>query len=184
MFSALEINSALHERLRTFKDQIFKPVVRVLIQLHIPPNTVTILGLIIGLLSIPVLFINYWAFAGLLLVSTLADGIDGTLARTTKQVTDFGKKLDYTTDFILMTSVFIAVALWLQQPLWYIGLMVYGIIFLINKALRRPIQLAPGRMYIAIPIFFGWPVIGLSSVTLYSLIMGFTLLTRRFVSDK
>lgn len=65
----------------------------------IMPDQITICGFIIGLVAAAaVAFQWYWLGLALLLVSRLADGLDGALAKQT-QTTDFGGYLDIVLDF-------------------------------------------------------------------------------------
>jgi len=83
---------------------IVKPISRV----KITPNILTILGLFFGLL----LFINaktFWA-SGLLVLSLICDGIDGSLAIITKKSTTWGAILDSVVD--RLTEIFWVLALY------------------------------------------------------------------------
>ncbi|MGB7288205.1 MAG: CDP-alcohol phosphatidyltransferase family protein [Salaquimonas sp.] len=63
------------------------------------PDQVTISGFVIGLISAGFIAVGwYWAGLVLLLVSRLADGLDGSLAKITRS-TDFGGYLDIVLDF-------------------------------------------------------------------------------------
>ncbi len=65
----------------------------------IKPDQVTIMGFIIGLVAAGfIAFAWYWIGLILLLISRLADGLDGALAKVTKS-TDFGGYLDIVLDF-------------------------------------------------------------------------------------
>jgi len=83
---------------------IVKPISRV----KITPNILTMLGLFFGLL----LFINaktFWA-PGLLVLSLICDGIDGSLAIITKKSTKWGAILDSVVD--RLTEIFWVLALY------------------------------------------------------------------------
>ena len=83
---------------------IVKPISRI----KITPNILTMLGLFFGLL----LFINaktFWA-PGLLVLSLICDGIDGSLAIITKKSTKWGAILDSVVD--RLTEIFWVLALY------------------------------------------------------------------------
>jgi phosphatidylglycerophosphate synthase len=83
---------------------IVKPISKV----RITPNILTILGLFFGLL----LFLNantFWAL-GLLVLSLICDGIDGSLAIITKKSTKWGAILDSVVD--RLTEIFWVLALY------------------------------------------------------------------------
>jgi phosphatidylglycerophosphate synthase len=68
-------------------------------------NGVTLLGLVLGLLSALCIAVGQPLLATLpLLLSRLADGLDGAVARATKG-TDFGGYLDITADFLFYGAV-------------------------------------------------------------------------------
>ncbi len=74
-------------------------------------NTVTLLGFAIGLLAIPLLWMQ-WYHAALIviLVNRLLDGLDGAIARN-HGITDLGGYLDITCDFIFYSAVVFGFAL-------------------------------------------------------------------------
>lgn len=83
---------------------IVKPISKV----RITPNVLTTLGLFFGLL----LFLNaktFWA-SGLLVLSLICDGIDGSLAILTKKSTNWGAILDSVVD--RLTEIFWVLALY------------------------------------------------------------------------
>ena len=71
-------------------------------------------------LSLPLLFIplsSAWFYA-LYLLCGLSDMIDGTVARMTKSVSEFGAKLDTVSDFVFMTVALIRFIPHLYIPVW------------------------------------------------------------------
>lgn len=70
-----------------------------LVKNNITPNQVTIAGFVIGILAaVAIGFHYFWLGLLLLLISRLADGLDGSVAKLTKS-SDFGGFLDITLDF-------------------------------------------------------------------------------------
>lgn len=75
-----------------------------LAQLGLSANTVTMLGLAVGLIGALALSQGFYGWAlALMLVSRLADGLDGAVARATR-LTDFGGYLDIVADFVFYAA--------------------------------------------------------------------------------
>jgi phosphatidylglycerophosphate synthase len=75
------------------------------------PNAVTLAGLAVGLLAIPLLAAQLWLAAlAAILLSRLADGLDGALARRVG-VSDLGGYLDIVCDFVFYAGVAFGFAL-------------------------------------------------------------------------
>jgi phosphatidylglycerophosphate synthase len=75
-------------------------IARVVLQLKISPNLVTLGGLIIGLGCIPALAMRMYPLAGVLLcINRFLDGIDGSMARQSSS-TPFGAYLDIVCDLL------------------------------------------------------------------------------------
>ena len=78
---------------------------------RVTPDQLTFFGFIIGLLAIPLLAMNWYTTAlVMILANRILDGLDGTLARQTKS-TDAGGFLDITLDFIFYSAVIFGFAL-------------------------------------------------------------------------
>lgn len=74
-------------------------------------NQITILGFIIGMMSLPALLYQRYELALLfILLNRFMDGLDGAVARL-KQPTDLGGYLDITLDFIFYSAVVFGFAL-------------------------------------------------------------------------
>ncbi|WP_191602884.1 CDP-alcohol phosphatidyltransferase family protein [Marinomonas algicola] len=77
----------------------------------ITANQITILGFIIGMMSLPALLYQRYELALLfILLNRFMDGLDGAVARL-KQPTDLGGYLDITLDFIFYSAVVFGFAL-------------------------------------------------------------------------
>ncbi|PJE80937.1 Inner membrane protein YnjF [invertebrate metagenome] len=73
---------------------------RQLVAWRIRPDQLTLVGFIVGMLSLPLLAMQHYVFAlVVLLVNRVCDGMDGALARVTTS-SDRGGYLDITLDFI------------------------------------------------------------------------------------
>lgn len=77
----------------------------------VSPNQVTILGFVLGLLTLPALYFEYYSIAIILIMlNRLADGLDGAIARL-QQPTDRGAFLDITLDFLFYSAIPLGFAL-------------------------------------------------------------------------
>ncbi len=86
-----------------FKDKLYnsflKKFINLLAIIKIKPNHLTSIGLITGLIAAYTIYKHHFIWAIIfILISTLCDLCDGWLARTTKQVSKFGKIYDVTMD--------------------------------------------------------------------------------------
>ena len=88
-------------------------------------NLVTICRILcgVGMLFCPVFSPSFW---GLYLLGGLTDMMDGTIARKTHAVTDFGSKLDSVADLVFIIAACIKVLPVVQLPAW-----IWGWVFLI-----------------------------------------------------
>nr|WP_255617031.1 CDP-alcohol phosphatidyltransferase family protein [Aurantimonas sp. VKM B-3413] len=96
------------------RKRIDPPVDRIaagFVRLGVSPDTMTIAGLVIGLgAAVAIAFGQLLPGLGLILVSRLADGLDGAIARRTRP-TDLGGFLDITFDFVFYGAIPLAFAL-------------------------------------------------------------------------
>ena len=78
---------------------------------QITANNITFAGFAIGLLAVPLLWIEFYPAAlALILINRLFDGLDGAVARR-NGVTNLGGYLDITCDFIFYSAVIVGFAL-------------------------------------------------------------------------
>ena len=88
-----------------------KPLIKILIKLGIHPNTVSIWGVIITAFAAMVLLMGHVRVGGLLiLLGGLCDVLDGTLARSSNNVTRFGALFDSTVDRYAEFIMFFGIA--------------------------------------------------------------------------
>lgn len=91
--------SLVPDRLKEAARSILSPVVRAAIALHITPNTITVLGLLMVVAASVVVGLG-GLLAGAIIVAagSALDAVDGALARATSGGTTFGGFLDSTLD--------------------------------------------------------------------------------------
>lgn len=84
----------------------------------VDPNAITIAGFLLGLLAAAcvVFQANAWAALALLLLSRLADGLDGAVARAAGRASDTGGFLDIVLDFAFYGLIPLAFALRAPEP--------------------------------------------------------------------
>lgn len=95
---------------------VLSPVVRLAMALHLTPNTITVIGLLITLVA-SVLVGSGWLILGaaLLTAGSLLDAVDGALARATGGATPFGSFLDSTLDRAGESMLYIGIGVWLLR---------------------------------------------------------------------
>ena len=77
----------------------------------ISADKLTIFGFIIGMISVPLLWLNLYKLALIfILINRFFDGVDGAVARR-NGITSFGGYLDITCDFIFYSAVILGFAL-------------------------------------------------------------------------
>jgi CDP-diacylglycerol--glycerol-3-phosphate 3-phosphatidyltransferase len=102
---------------------ILAPIVRMAMALHLTPNTITVIGLLITLVA-SVLVANGMLLVGaaILTAGSLLDAVDGALARAQGGGTAFGSFLDSTLDRASEAILFIGIGAWLlanlADPTW------------------------------------------------------------------
>ena len=105
-------------------------------QVFYAPNQITLLRLIfIPFVILAILYAQYRAAFGLVLIAGISDGIDGLLARWLKQQTTLGTYLDPITDKLLLVSAFLTLGLVQQIPLWLIILVLSRDVIILATAL-------------------------------------------------
>jgi CDP-diacylglycerol--glycerol-3-phosphate 3-phosphatidyltransferase len=89
------------------------PIGRFLGQLGIHPNTITILGFILNVITGAVLATGEHLWGGILvMVASSVDGLDGALARVTGKKSQFGAFLDSTLDRLSEAALFFGLLMW------------------------------------------------------------------------
>ncbi|MGC3874001.1 CDP-alcohol phosphatidyltransferase family protein [Halomonas sp. GXIMD04776] len=79
---------------------------------RVNPDQVTLAGFVIGMLALPLLAMEAYAAAlVVILLNRLADGVDGALARHTRTNSDAGGFLDIGLDFVFYATVVLGFAL-------------------------------------------------------------------------
>ncbi len=103
---------------RIAKDLLLNSVVRLFARLGITPLKVTVLGFIAGTAAAAAAAFGYWTAALLLwFFNRILDGIDGSLARKTGTVQEYGAYLDIMLDFVVYAALPIGIALGVSDML-------------------------------------------------------------------
>jgi CDP-diacylglycerol--glycerol-3-phosphate 3-phosphatidyltransferase len=102
---------------------ILAPVVRMAIAMHLTPNTITVIGLLITLAA-SALVASGWLVVGaaVLAAGSVLDAVDGALARAQGGGTAFGSFLDSTLDRASEAILYAGITVWflttLADPTW------------------------------------------------------------------
>jgi CDP-diacylglycerol--glycerol-3-phosphate 3-phosphatidyltransferase len=92
---------------------LFAPVATLLHRIKVTPNTITIVGCAFSLLGGVLIATGYWPAAiGVIVFAGLLDGVDGLLARQSRQMTRFGAFLDSVLDRWSDSAFFIGLLIW------------------------------------------------------------------------
>jgi CDP-diacylglycerol--glycerol-3-phosphate 3-phosphatidyltransferase len=103
------------ERIREFLGKWvrrgFSPLLSVLLRLGITPNHITIVAFLINMGAAVLIVFGYYTWAAsIIIVASLLDLVDGSLARRTGKTTPFGSFLDSTLDRLSEGAIFAAIA--------------------------------------------------------------------------
>ena len=121
-----------------------RPIVGLAIALHITPNTITVIGVVITLAA-SVLVASGWLLVGaaVLTAGSLLDAVDGALARAQGGGTPFGSFLDSTLDRVSEAILYIGIAGWFlfahEEPAWPVLLVLVALAgsFLVSYSRAR-----------------------------------------------
>jgi len=130
----LGLTITVYENFAGVRDTVLRPIARVMARLGATANLVSLASVLV---VVPVVFTarqHPWAAAGCLFVSTLADQLDGSLARLSGTRSDRGKLVDMVCDNVAFTVYVIALIITgLATPVVGV-LLVYTM--LLSKTLR------------------------------------------------
>lgn len=114
-------DSVVPARVKESARGILAPVVRLAIALHLTPNTITVIGLLITIAASALVGAG-WLIVGaaVLTAGSLLDAVDGALARAQGGGTAFGSFLDSTLDRASEAILYAGIATWflttLEEP--------------------------------------------------------------------
>ena len=110
--------SVVPARVKESARGILAPVVRLAIALHLTPNTITVIGLLITIVAAGFVA-GGWLIVGaaILTAGSLLDAVDGALARAQGGGTPFGSFLDSTLDRASEAILYVGIALWFLSVL-------------------------------------------------------------------
>ncbi|MCC5950213.1 MAG: CDP-alcohol phosphatidyltransferase family protein [Nitriliruptoraceae bacterium] len=121
------LDLAVRRRLGPVLDRLADPLVRV----GVTPLALTVVGLVLGLAAATAAaFTWWWAALGLWLVSRLADGLDGPVARRGGRVSAFGGWADLMADFTVYGAFVVGCAI--GQPDARVALLVLLATYYVN----------------------------------------------------
>lgn len=137
-------DSVLPEWVKDAVRATLRPIVGLAIALHVTPNTITVIGVVITLVA-SVLVAGGWLLVGaaVLTAGSLLDAVDGALARAQGGGTPFGSFLDSTLDRVSEAILYIGIAAWFlfagEQPAWPVLLVLVALAgsFLVSYSRAR-----------------------------------------------
>jgi phosphatidylglycerophosphate synthase len=105
-----ETAMALDEAMRMVKERVFLPLARAVASTGVTPTQLTLIGFAFGLGACGAAAAGLWVLASSLWwAGRIMDGLDGTLARFTKQQSDYGGYVDILCDFTVYSLLPVAV---------------------------------------------------------------------------
>jgi len=104
---------AARDGLKKFFENAMVPLLVLLNKLHITPNFITWVGLIINLAGAFLIYKGFFVWGALVIIfASIFDMIDGSLARYTNQKSKFGGFLDSVTDRISEGALYLALLMY------------------------------------------------------------------------
>ena len=121
---------------------IIDPLVRVLTQANVAPNTITLAGVVITALGAIVLALHQVRLAGLfILLGGLCDSLDGQVARATHRTSHYGAIFDATMDRYSEIILFLGIHIYMLRTHAYlmaiVALLALGGSFLVSYVRAR-----------------------------------------------
>ena len=127
------------EHFRAYRSKKLDKIGRMLVNLGINANQITMLSFLSGIAVAYFLFENYYLFVVFALVNLLFDAFDGVIARLTKP-TLFGKYFDLISDSAVTFLILLKVGFYLQEFYAYLaaGLFLLALVSHITTKLQTP----------------------------------------------
>jgi len=149
----------IYESRKTLRDSAIKPLTKVLDSLGFSPIFLTILSFIFGITAAVSLLFSKNFFLIFILLSTIFDGLDGSLARFQGKLHKNGFWIDYFSDRIVVLLTMVCVILVSDSnfvlvllPVLYV---IMHLIFILNKR-RLPIMYFQHFYFLGIFFSFFW----------------------------
>ena len=124
---------AARDGLKKFFENAMVPLLVLLNKLHITPNFITWVGLIINLAGAFLIYKGFFVWGALVIIfASIFDMIDGSLARYTNQKSKFGGFLDSVTDRISEGALYLALLMYylnLETPDKTAVILCYVVVF-------------------------------------------------------
>ena len=149
----------------------------------IRPNHITLFNFFLGAASLLLVFRYPLAFSVLMVLHFALDNLDGYYARTRKIKTTTGKYIDHAVDFVLGIAFLVVSALYFNQPLVWILLLMFSGEMLIILGMGAAKEKFPSRIFLVFYIF-GWYWEGLVAQAIVEPISFLIFLTHRQMKKK
>src|SRR5207244_13308822 len=119
------LNNSMHEprsitgRIGVGGKRVVDSIVKGLASLHIHPNILTLIGMVINIFAMVLFAKGIFLWAGLVIVfAGILDIVDGEVARRTKRVTKFGAFFDSVIDRYSYISLMLGLLIWYAKVDW------------------------------------------------------------------
>jgi len=144
---------------KEFKDDVFRPVVKIFSKLGLTPNQVSLLSLVISLVGAGMLFKSRNWFLVLILLGYFLDGVDGALARYRKMESKLGRWIEYLFDKLKVLVVMTVVA-YLSSGEVYFWLMpgTYLFVSILYSSLNGKRRMIYVEFYYYIILYFSFAI--------------------------
>ncbi len=187
----------MREKLKNMVKKMLTPVLNLLLVLNVSPTFLTFLGLIFSF--IPAFFYikgNFILGGIFLLIFSLFDTLDGTLARIKGEETNFGAFIDSVTDRIQEGVIFVSLIYFYREYLWIVIVLFLSFLFSFSISYTRaraeglnfnikkgPMERPERILFLSFSSFFGKNIFPYFLI-LFLILVFFTFLRRVFEAYK
>lgn len=153
----------------TFSDRFLAYTVLKLIPHTVTPNAVTIFRFITIPFVIYLLWSSFYFYGTILFfISAFSDAIDGALARTRNQITEWGKMYDPFADKLLIVSTSLILLLRYTHPFLAWSIAAMEVFIVISALYRRIVKHVPVQAHLTGKIKMVLQCVGLCSILVYA----------------
>lgn len=154
----------------TIFDKILEKTLLKLVPYTVTPNAVTIFRFVTIPFVIYFLYNQFYFYGSILFfVSALSDAVDGALARTRNQITEWGKMYDPFADKLLIVSSTLILLLRYTHVFLAWAIAILELFIIISAVYRRTVKHIPVQAHVTGKIKMVLQCIGLCIVLLYAL---------------
>ncbi|MDP2704856.1 MAG: CDP-alcohol phosphatidyltransferase family protein [Patescibacteria group bacterium] len=154
----------------TVFDRILRKTLLKLIPYTVTPNAVTVFRFMTIPFVVYFLYNEFYFYGSILfLISALSDAVDGALARTRNQITEWGKMYDPFADKLLVVSSTLILLLRYTHAFLAWAIAILELFIVISAVYRRMVKHIPVQAHVTGKIKMVLQCVGLCTVLLYVL---------------